>query len=503
MSKYEPFATFLRTLPLSHVNLTFEDIEQALGSSLPPVARTAAAFWANSKTNDSHYWSHLWQAAGWETNSVNLKQKTIGFRRTGQSPFSLAPKQLRILGFLGDRNAEWSTRHEMELSTGKKGFSFALGAPTQGNLRDGSLEHLGLIERADDHEPFRYRISAKGRLVLNANSAVKSTGPTFALVLTQNEVYAGEDFGWEDQTGVQYEFPSKYRSLIKPGTPFVYYRGRRRANGKSAAPDYFGHGVIGAVNPSLDQPAEKAPRRWTAAIQSWSPFLSTVRAQSEDGTYVEAGDRQLPGNYWRDGVRPIHFAQYCEILSLADASPISAQTTDKLIELSGELKPAESSLIKAKLPSKGTSSSPGLNVQPRRSKNSTVIGRAAEKLFYNHLRSESPGHLHEKIRWLASLGETPGYDIQDDRDPEGITAYEVKGTTSSHFSAIIMTSNEIACAHKLANAYAVVLVSGVGTPTPRFQIARNPSQWILANQARVEPTAFALTLTDDFAVATG
>ncbi len=54
----------------------------------------------------------------------------------------LSTKQLRILKVLSEARG-WVTRQEMEDTTGKKGFSKALGAPTR-QIQPGNLPDVGL-----------------------------------------------------------------------------------------------------------------------------------------------------------------------------------------------------------------------------------------------------------------------------------------------------------------------------------------------------------------------
>ena len=72
----------------------------------------------------------------------------------------LSPKQLRILKVLKTVGG-WATRAEME-QAGPKGFSLALGVTTTGEVRPGTLEQLGYVERKDIDEPFEYRLTDRG-----------------------------------------------------------------------------------------------------------------------------------------------------------------------------------------------------------------------------------------------------------------------------------------------------------------------------------------------------
>jgi hypothetical protein len=76
----------------------------------------------------------------------------------------LTAKQLRSLKIL--HRAVWLTRAQMAEHAGPTGFSLALGAPTRGDVRPGSLEQLGYVERRDVTAPFEYRITELGERAL-------------------------------------------------------------------------------------------------------------------------------------------------------------------------------------------------------------------------------------------------------------------------------------------------------------------------------------------------
>ena len=69
-SKYEPLAKHLESLRKNEVRLSFDEIEDILGEELPNSARVHHAWWANSRTDDSHTWAHLWLQTGWERLSL-------------------------------------------------------------------------------------------------------------------------------------------------------------------------------------------------------------------------------------------------------------------------------------------------------------------------------------------------------------------------------------------------------------------------------------------------
>ena len=81
MSKYQPLADYLSELSVDRVGLSFAEIERVLGEPLPLSARNHAAWWANSRTADSHTWAHLWIGEGWEVDSLSLPNSNVEFRR--------------------------------------------------------------------------------------------------------------------------------------------------------------------------------------------------------------------------------------------------------------------------------------------------------------------------------------------------------------------------------------------------------------------------------------
>lgn len=102
MSKYLPLAHYLAGLKQDHIRLSFGEIEQLAKLTLPRTAYTNGAWWANSRTRDSHGWAHLWLRAGWESCNLDIKRRTIEFRRAGTdtstaSIASLYPSELEHL----------------------------------------------------------------------------------------------------------------------------------------------------------------------------------------------------------------------------------------------------------------------------------------------------------------------------------------------------------------------------------------------------------------------
>jgi hypothetical protein len=141
------------------------------------------------------------------------------------------------------------------------------------------------------------------------------------LVFTQNEATAS-GHSYADELGIAYEYPTRYRTWVHPGEPFVYYRGRRRTTGSLKPQVYLGVGVVGEVTTS------PVPGRLICAVEDFEEFTPPVPFKI-DGTYLEHLGNVPPdraGLYFRPGVRRIDEGIYARILAAAVASDPTAGT---------------------------------------------------------------------------------------------------------------------------------------------------------------------------------
>lgn len=100
------------------------------------------------------------------------------------------------------------------------------------------------------------------------------------------------DSDYADITGIQYEFPDRYRGAVKPGERFIYYRGAR-----SGASGYFGDGVVGDIRPSSKS------AHLIALVHDVVLYDDLVRIKDGSGNYLETGSTR--GTNWANGVRSI------------------------------------------------------------------------------------------------------------------------------------------------------------------------------------------------------
>lgn len=79
--RYAALADWLQSRPgkVDQVVLTFNQIEEIVGSELPASARSHRAWWANDSVG--HTQSQLWLEAGWRTTYINLSEGRITFSR--------------------------------------------------------------------------------------------------------------------------------------------------------------------------------------------------------------------------------------------------------------------------------------------------------------------------------------------------------------------------------------------------------------------------------------
>ena len=79
MGKYRPLNDFLLSKQAREVSMTFAEVEAVIGRSLPSSAFTYPAWWANDPTPNRQ--SEAWMSVGYRTESVDLRRRTVVFRR--------------------------------------------------------------------------------------------------------------------------------------------------------------------------------------------------------------------------------------------------------------------------------------------------------------------------------------------------------------------------------------------------------------------------------------
>lgn len=136
------------------------------------------------------------------------------------------------------------------------------------------------------------------------------------LVITEND-----ESDWDDKTGLEYHYPSKYKGKIRKGVVVIYYKGRIKdlkyqSMRLSNEPHYFGTGIIGDIR------SEFGTNNLFAKILEFKMFNEAISFKEGD-KYLEdkANDWKLSNpqaNYFRgNAVREITTDEFIKITSKA------------------------------------------------------------------------------------------------------------------------------------------------------------------------------------------
>ena len=315
-----------------------------------------------------------------------------------------------------------------------------------------------------------------------------------ALVLVENEVTMGGKYDfWEDDTGVQYQYPNQYKNRIQSGRPFVYYRGVRRSGGKRGQAEYFGTGTIGEVwqDPTVPRGVPRRGWRWFCSIEDYQPFEQPVPAKPGSRPY----EKLKSSMGWRTAVREIPWDTFQKILDTGRATPpgllpgFPGDVTPVSEVHITEIEESETLLIHRPR----TSGKPLLARGRRNPRRAKEIGDRAEELVYHWLRDNRPGVVRDSVDWLAQRGETPGWDIEYTDQSGARIAVEVKGTTVARFTSIELTANEWKAAGAERDKYMIALVTSAFAQQPGIAMLRDPYGRVESGGLEVEPTGWRIS----------
>ena len=79
-SKYSPLGAHLSSLQSSREEMSFDGVEQMIGSRLPASARAYRPWWGNDFASPSRQ-CFSWQRAGWRVETVDLIRERVIFVR--------------------------------------------------------------------------------------------------------------------------------------------------------------------------------------------------------------------------------------------------------------------------------------------------------------------------------------------------------------------------------------------------------------------------------------
>lgn len=79
MNSYAPLHLWLMKSNSKSISMTFQQIEDIIGRTLPYSARSYSAWWSNNSHRHVH--AHAWLDAGYHTRDVSAVQGTVTFTR--------------------------------------------------------------------------------------------------------------------------------------------------------------------------------------------------------------------------------------------------------------------------------------------------------------------------------------------------------------------------------------------------------------------------------------
>ncbi|NQY52744.1 MAG: DUF3883 domain-containing protein [Campylobacteraceae bacterium] len=147
-------------------------------------------------------------------------------------------------------------------------------------------------------------------------------------------------------------------------------------------------------------------------------------------------------------------------------------------EQSKLLSKSKSPLFKLSKKSKSkTSNNRKYNSKTKSSIATKVIGDRGEEAVLKYLEATLPSSSVKTLKWIAEIGEKPGWDIEYIDSLNNLIAVEVKTTTSHHFSSINITANEYKASKEKGDNYHLYLVSNCfQTDKEQFDIIKNPAK---------------------------
>ncbi|WP_022926739.1 protein NO VEIN domain-containing protein [Patulibacter americanus] len=140
------------------------------------------------------------------------------------------------------------------------------------------------------------------------------------LVLAMSET-TESGHAYADVPYVSYEYPRRYRNLVTEGEAFVYYRGRRMADGGTQPQVYLGTGVVGPIRESPDGD------RLICAVLDGMPFAAPLPFKSGEGAYLEPGGTRR--GFFQPGVRRIEQTDFETLLRAADVEARRLASSDR------------------------------------------------------------------------------------------------------------------------------------------------------------------------------
>jgi len=245
---------------------------------------------------------------------------------------------------------------------------------------------------------------------------------------------------------------------------------------------------------SIPETEPKSRWAWYCTILDYLPFNPPVPAKVDGGFF-----ENIPTNRWRNGVRSLNQATYQEIIAAAGVqnstlgAPAPAPQLPPLEDVIIPSATTEGLLVPCAAPTgEGGSARQAGTSGPRYSRQSTIIGKRAERIAFEWVKRTFL--LARQVRWVADAGQTPGWDIEVTDEHGGTIAVEVKGASGRAFLNFDLTPGELRAAQEMGSRYLLVLVADCLGVSPRLQVLRGLNDMITAGAVQLVPSGYRVSV---------
>lgn len=260
------------------------------------------------------------------------------------------------------------------------------------------------------------------------------------IVLYTGEGPSRSGYTYDDRTGVSYEFPDRYLSMIQPGERFIYHRPGH----------YSGAGLIGPVAPS-----ENASNS-VCEILDYHPFDVDVPLRGPDDHYYEADpEAGRFGVFWSQGVRRVSERAYERMI--AAGWPGGAPDLDGGKATGGGHGYADATTALA-------------------------VERYAVEVVLELLRTEHPG-----IEVVEQARNNPGFDVRVGPADDPLAYIEVKGTQAGE-PVFWLTEGERKFSLANADRYELFVIAGIDLETAGAHLLHRRTGAVEGDGVTLEPS---------------
>ena len=268
---------------------------------------------------------------------------------------------------------------------------------------------------------------------------------------------------YNDHTGVLYQYPKRYRRIIRAGELFVYYRGRRRRGGGQLLQIYFGAGVVGRVmvDPNTDG-------RLICEIVDYLAFAEPVPFKDERGLYLETGAESR--GYFQPGVRVISDEDFRRILVAGAATAETPTSRVMRTELQGIVRQRGQGYAAAE------------------------VARAVDE-FAMRIAEQELGRRYKGATVVPQPHNNPGFDILLRPAGEGdeVLYVEVKGTQGGS-PRFFLSEGERRFSSRQGDRFRLVVVHSIRLDSGTYEVAWHEGPISSDEGVWLHPTQWACEL---------